>query len=56
LVRYFGCGTEAFIDRDKEDLILCCLAEQEGLSVPRTFERLPHARIEEWIESTVLQY
>jgi hypothetical protein len=56
LVRFFGHGTEAFIDRDKEDLILKALYAKEGVSVPRIFARFSQGRVEEWIESIVLQY
>lgn len=55
-MRFFGHGTDAFIDRDKEDLILKALDLKEGVSVPRIFARFDDGRVEEWIESIVLQY
>lgn len=56
LVRFFGVGTENFINRDLEAQISHSLFATDGVSVPQIFARFKTGRIEEWIDSKVLQY
>lgn len=54
LVRFFGVGTENFINRDLEAQISHSLFATDGVSVPQIFARFKTGRIEEWIDSKVL--
>lgn len=56
MVRFFGVGTENFINRDLEAQISHSLFATDGVSVPQIFARFKTGRIEEWIDSKVLQY